>query len=169
MQASVKLYSLSYSEAKTYIFALLFVAGNILLPQLCHLAPGGGLMWLPIYFFTLVAAYKYGLRVGLLTALFSPLVNNLIFGMPAAEMLPVVLAKSALLASAAAYAAHRVQKIAFVTLVAVVFAYQSVGTLAEWAILGDLFLSLQHLRLAVAGMIVQVFGGYAVLKAMSRI
>ena len=59
---AVKLYSTGYREAKTYLAAALFVAGNIVLPQICHLVPQGGLRWLPIYFFTLVGAYKYGWR-----------------------------------------------------------------------------------------------------------
>ena len=86
MEKTNKLYMLSYSEAKTYWMTLLFVAGNIALPQLCHLVPQGGLTWLPIYFFTLVGAYKYGWKVGLLTALASPIVNHLLFGMPASAM-----------------------------------------------------------------------------------
>lgn len=73
---AVKLYSTGYREAKTYLAAALFVAGNIVLPQICHLVPQGGLRWLPIYFFTLVGAYKYGWRVGLLTAVLSPAVNS---------------------------------------------------------------------------------------------
>ena len=55
---TLRLYSLEYKQAKTYLAAALFVAGNILLPQLCHLVPQGGIRWLPIYFFTLVGAYK---------------------------------------------------------------------------------------------------------------
>ena len=66
METSAKLYSLSFSNVKTYLFAFLFVAGNIALPQLCHLVPMGGPTLLPIYFFTLIAAYKFGFRVGLL-------------------------------------------------------------------------------------------------------
>ena len=73
---TVRLYSLGYGQAKTYWTAFLFVAGNVLLPQLCHLFPLGGVRWLPIYFFTLVGAYKYGWRVGLLTAVLSPAVNS---------------------------------------------------------------------------------------------
>lgn len=41
METSAKLYSLSFSNVKTYLFAFLFVAGNIALPQLCHLVPMG--------------------------------------------------------------------------------------------------------------------------------
>ena len=98
---AVKLYSTGYREAKTYLAAALFVAGNIVLPQICHLVPQGGLRWLPIYFFTLVGAYKYGWRTGLLTALASPLVNAALFGMPAVTALPAILVKSALLAGTA--------------------------------------------------------------------
>ena len=58
METSVKLYSLPFGNVKTYLFVLLFVAGNIALPQLCHLVPAGGPTLLPIYFFTLIAAYK---------------------------------------------------------------------------------------------------------------
>ena len=84
---TLRLYSLEYKQAKTYLAVALFVAGNILLPQLCHLVPQGGIRWLPIYFFTLVGAYKYGWKVGLLTAIVSPLVNSALFGMPAVAVL----------------------------------------------------------------------------------
>ena len=108
MQTStVRLYSLPYREAKTYGIALLFVAGNIILPQLFHLIPQGGITWLPIYFFTLIAAYKYGWKVGLLTAVLSPVANALLFGMPAPAALPAILMKSVLLAIASAPAACR--------------------------------------------------------------
>ena len=66
---SVTLYSTGYRETRTYLAAALFAAGNIVLPQLCHLVQLGGPTMLPIYFFTLVGAYKYGWRTGLLTAL----------------------------------------------------------------------------------------------------
>lgn len=94
METSAKLYSLPFGNVKTYLFALLFVAGNIALPQLCHLVPAGGPTLLPIYFFTLIAAYKYGFKVGLLTALLSPVINHLLFAMPAAAVLPAILIKS---------------------------------------------------------------------------
>ena len=54
---SVTLYSTGYRETRTYLAAALFAAGNIVLPQLCHLVQLGGPTMLPIYFFTLVGAY----------------------------------------------------------------------------------------------------------------
>ena len=133
---AVKLYSTGYREAKTYLAAALFVAGNIVLPQICHLVPQGGLRWLPIYFFTLVGAYKYGWRVGLLTAVLSPAVNSALFGMPAAAMLPVILLKSVLLAVAASLAAWRAGRVTLPLLAGVVLFYQLFGSLGEWALDG---------------------------------
>ena len=61
---TVKLYSLNYNNVNTYLATSLFVIGNMLFPQLFHLIPQGGITWLPIYFFTLIGAYKYGWKVG---------------------------------------------------------------------------------------------------------
>lgn len=168
MEKSVKLYSLSFSDVKTYLFALLFVAGNIALPQLCHLAPMGGPTLLPIYFFTLVAAYKFGFRAGLLTALLSPVANYLLFGMPAAAVLPAILVKSGLLAGAAALAARHTKGVSLMALLGVVLAYQLLGTAFEWALCGDFFVAVQDFRIGVPGMLLQWFGGYALLKAISK-
>lgn len=164
----VKLYSLEYKEAKTYLAAALFVLGNIAMPQLCHTVQLGGPTWLPIYFFTLVGAYKYGWRVGLLTALVSPLVNSALFGMPLAAALPAILLKSVLLALAAGYAAARFRRASILSLAAVVAAYQAVGTLGEWALLGDLYAAAQDLRIGLPGMLLQVAGGWAVINLLIR-
>lgn len=82
MESTTKLYSLNYTNANTYLFAFVFIVGNVVLPQLCHLVHLGGPAMLPIYFFTLIGAYKYGFKVGMLTAVLSPLVNSFLFGMP---------------------------------------------------------------------------------------
>lgn len=71
-----------FTSLRTYIAVAIFVVGNIVVPQLCHLIPNGGLIFLPIYFFTLIAAFKCGWKVGLLTAVLSPVINCLLFGMP---------------------------------------------------------------------------------------
>lgn len=165
---SVTLYSLEYKEAKTYLYAALFVAGNIVLPQVCHLLPAGGPTWLPIYFFTLVGAYKYGWRTGLLTAVASPLANSLLFGMPAAAVLPAILLKSCLLALIAGWTAARFRRTTLLLLAAVVVAYQTVGTLGEWALSGSFLTAVQDFRLGVPGMLLQVVGGWAFLRWILR-
>ena len=165
---TLKLHTLGYTQSRTYLLAALFVAGNLVLPQLCHLVPQGGLRWLPIYFFTLVGAYKYGWRLGLLTALASPLLNAALFGMPPATALPAILLKSVLLALFAGWAAARFRKASLWMLLGVVLAYQGVGTLGEWALKGDLLAAAQDFRIGLPGMALQVLGGYLVINRLLR-
>lgn len=169
MNTTTKLYSLPFSHAKTYMFAALFTAGNMVLPQLCHLIPAGGPTWLPIYFFTLIAAYKFGLRVGLMTAVLSPVLNHLLFGMPALAVLPAILIKSSLLAGIAALLARRVRQVSLGALLIAVLGYQAIGTLCEWALCGDFVLAAQDFRMGITGMMLQWIGGYFALKALNKI
>ena len=125
-------------------------------------------MLLPIYFFTLIGAYKYGWRVGLLTAVLSPFINSLLFGMPLPEVLPAILSKSILLAAAAGYAAYRFGKVSLLILTGVVLSYQVAGSLVEWAIAGNFFTAIQDFRIGIPGMLLQIFGGYIVLKLMTK-
>lgn len=168
MQTSVRLQSLPFNSLKTYLAAAVFIVANIAVPQLFHLVPQGGVTWLPIYLFTLVGAYKYGWRVGLLTALASPLINSLLFGMPAVASLPAITLKSVLLAAMAGYAASRFNKASLLLLAAVVLAYQAVGTLGEWAIKGDFILACQDFRIGIPGMLLQIVGGWFFINHMIR-
>lgn len=165
---NTKLYSLRITERKSYLMALVFVAGNVILPQLCHLVPQGGMILLPIYFFTLIAAYKYGYVTGFTTALLSPLINHLLFGMPAFDMLPVLLLKSSLLAFAAAYAAQRLEKVSPLALVGVILFYQGLGFVGEYALTGSFAMAFQDIRIGFPGMLLQLVGGWAVLRTLTR-
>lgn len=160
MQTTVKLYAFGYRELRTYLAAALFVVGNIVLPQLAHLIPQGGVTWLPIYFFTLIGAYKYGWRVGLLTAVASPLLNSWLFGMPAPQVLPAILMKSVVLVAAAGFAARRFRTVTLPLMLAVVLTYQVVGTFGEWALTGSFYAAAQDFRVGLPGMALQVVGGY---------
>ena len=168
MDATVKLYSFDYRDTRTFLVAALFIIGNIALPQLCHLMPQGGLIFLPIYFFTLIGAYKYGWKVGLLTAVLSPLVNSLLFGMPTAAVLPSILVKSVLLAVSAGYVAHRFGKVNLLLLLAVVLFYQVVGSAFESVMHGSFVKGFQDFRLGLPGMFVQVVGGYLFIKYLLK-
>ena len=168
MQTTVKFYSLNYNRVQTYLAASLFVIGNILLPQLLHLIPQGGMTWLPIYFFTLTGAYKYGWKVGLLTAIASPLLNSVLFGMPAPAVLPAILLKSVLLALAAGITAKRCQRVSVFLLFMVVLSYQAAGTLGEWALTGSFYVASQDFRIGIPGMLVQVFGGFLFIRYLIR-
>ena len=165
---NVALYQLSYSQLKTYLIAAAFIVGNIALPQLCHLMPQGGLIFLPIYFFTLVAAYKYGFTVGLTTAVLSLLVNSALFGMPPAAALPIILIKSVTLAVAAAWIARKTSKVTLLTVALAVIAYQLIGSLAEWAMTGSIEKASQDIVLGWPGCLIQIVGGYLVLRYLLR-
>ena len=164
----VALYQLSYSQLKTYLIAALFIVGNIVLPQLCHSLPQGGLIFLPIYFFTLVAAYKYGLTAGLTTAVLSPLVNSALFGMPLAAALPIILIKSVTLAIAAALIAKRTNKVTIITVALAVIAYQFIGSIAEWVMTGSIEKASQDIILGWPGCLIQILGGYVILRYLLK-
>lgn len=168
METTVKLYSLNFRDYKTYVAASLFVIGNLLLPQLCHLVPQGGMILLPIYFFTLIGAYKYGWRVGLLTAVLSPLINSALFGMPSAAVLPAIMVKSALLAVIAGYVAARYEKATLGLLALVVLLYQVLGGLFEWAWTGSFYAAVQDFRLGLPGMALQIFGGWLFINRVIK-
>ncbi|MBQ1736690.1 MAG: ECF transporter S component [Muribaculaceae bacterium] len=165
---TIRLYSLGWREMRTYLFALLFIAGNIVLPQLCHLIPQGGLMLLPIYFFTLIAAYKFGFRVGLLTAVLSPLINSALFGMPPAAALPIITIKGMLLAGAAAWMASKSKGASLLALIAAVLGYQLAGGAIEWAMTGSVASALQDWKLGWPGMLLQAVGGWLILNHLFK-
>lgn len=160
--------NLSVSDVKTYLFSTLFVVGNLVLPQVCHFIPDGGKILLPIYFFTLIAAYKFGWKVGLLTAIFSPLANYLIFGMPMLALLPVILIKSSLLAIIAAWIARKSRSISLLLIALTILAYQIMGTLAEWLITMDFSAAMQDLRLGIPGLLLQWLAGWGILRLLAK-
>ncbi len=168
MQSTSKLYSLSFLDIRTYLFATIFIVGNIVFPQLAHQIPQGGLILLPIYFFTLIASYKYGIKVGLLTSVLTPLINHIVFGMPPAHMLSIIVIKSSLLAIGAAYAAHYFKRVSIVAVLLAVLFYQVVGTVIEWAMLRDFWIAVSDFRLGFPGMLVQVLFGFAILKLIEK-
>lgn len=168
MTNTYQIHTLKYNDVKTYMMALAFIAGNILLPRMCHLMELGGPTWLPIYFFTLIGAYKYGWRVGLITALLSPLANNILFGSPVHAVLPIILIKSTLLAMIAGFAAQRLRTVNILSLLCVVFLYQSLGTLAEWFIHGNILTAFYSFRTGIPGMAVQVIGGFYLLRGLKN-
>lgn len=167
--STVRLYSLGFTNVKTYLIASLFVIGNILFPQLCHIMPKGGLMLLPIYFFTLIGAYKYGMKTGLLIAVLSPVLNYALVGMPPISILPFILIKSCLLAVAAAIAAQKTGKISLPAILVVVLAYQIIGSPVEYFFASNPTLAVQDFVIGYPGLIFQAIGGYFMLKALARV
>ena len=105
-----------------------------------------------------------GWRVGLLTAVASPLVNSVVFGMPAPELLPVIMMKSSLLAISASVAAHLFRNVSLVVMLSVIVAYQALGTVGEWFMGASWFVAFQDFRIGMPGMLVQIVGGYLLIR-----
>ena len=166
MEKEIKIYHLDFDQLKTYLFVTLFVAGNIIFPQLCHLIPNGGHIFLPIYFFTLIASYKYGMKVGVMTAVLSPAVNSILFGMPAAAVVPSIMIKSVFLAIAASWVAEKSNKVSLWSVLVVILSYQLFGSLVEWIMTGSLYAAAVDFRLGVPGMLIQWLGGFLFIKYM---
>ncbi len=163
-----KVVNVPFSTLSTYFFVLIFTIGNLLLPQLCHLTPWGGTVLLPIYFFTLIATYKFGWRVGLLTAVLSPLINHVLFGMPPISVLPFILTKSILLVIIAAIVSQKTHKISLLHLLIVILGYQVIGSVIEMIVLQSFLQGFVDFRIGIPGMLIQLFGGYALLKLLAN-
>ena len=157
MRNQTRLYSLSLRDGRTYALTAIFMLGNIALPQLCHLAPHGGQMFLPIFFFT----------VGLATAVLSPIANSMLFSMPSAQMLPPMLIQSVVLAAAsAALARHMGERVTPAALGLTATACLLAGLLIERAMISVDHGILSSLALAVPGLLLQTFGGYWLIRKL---
>ena len=166
MEANVKLYALNYDEAKTYLWAMVFVACNLVLPQVFHLIPQGGIIFAPLSFVILVGAYKFGWKTGLLAALASPLVNHAITGQPAWDVMPVMTLKLATLALAAGVAAQRFKTVSLPILIGVVLVSEAVGALGELLLTGGITATIADFTIGWPGLLLQVFGTWLILKML---
>ena len=164
METNVRLYALNYDEAKTYLWAMVFVACNLILPQVFHLIPQGGIIFSPLSLVILAGAYKFGWKTGLLAALASPLVNHAITGMPAWEVMPVMTLKLAVLALVAGLAAQRFKTVSLPLLIGVILVSKTIGCLGELAITGGIAATIQDFTVGWPGLMLQVFGAWLILK-----
>ena len=164
MEASARLYTLNYDEAKTYLWATVFVACNLVLPQVFHLIPQGGIVFAPLSLVILAGAYKLGWRVGLIAALASPLVNHLLTGMPAWSTLPVMTLKLVVLALTAGFTAQHFKQATLPLLIGVVLVSMLAGGLGELALTGGIGGTVQDFTIGWPGILLQITGAYLVCK-----
>ena len=164
MEANVRLYAFNYDEAKTYLWATVFVACNLVLPQVFHLIPQGGVIFSPLSMVILAGAYKFGWKTGLLAALASPLVNHAITGMPALEVLPVMTLKLAVLALVAGLAAQRFKTVSLPLLIGVILVSKAIGCLGEFILTGGIAATIADFTIGWPGLLLQVFGAWLILK-----
>ena len=164
MEASVRLYAFNYDEVKTYMWTAVFVACNLVLPQLFHLIPQGGVIFSPLSLVILAGAYKFGWKTGLLAALLSPLVNHSLTGMPAWEVLPVMTLKLAVLAVMAGLVAQQFKAVSVLLLIGVVLASKAIGGLGELLLTGGIDATTADFIVGWPGLLLQVVGTWLILK-----
>lgn len=164
METNVKLYTLNFDEVKTYLWAAAFVVCNMVLPQLFHLIPQGGIIFAPLSLVILAGAYKLGWKTGLLAAVASPIVNHYVFGMPAWGVLQVMMLKLVLLALIAGLTARHFRNVSLLLLVGVVLASEALGGLGELLLTGGITATIQDFTLGWPGILLQIIGTYLIVK-----
>lgn len=164
METKARLYTLNYDEAKTYMWAALFVACNFVLPHVFHLIPQGGIIFAPLSLVILAGAYKFGWKVGLLAAVASPLLNHVLTGQPAWGVLQVMTLKLVVLALAAGLTAQHFKKVTLPLIIGVVLAAEILGGLGELVLTGGVAATIQDFTVGWPGLLLQVAGTYLVCK-----
>ena len=154
---------LKLTNIETYLKSILFIAANIALPHLFHLIPGGGIMFLPIYFFTLCGAILYGWQVGIITAIFSPLLGNLLFSAPALPMISDMVLKGIILVLTISILTKKNHSLTIINpFLAVLISWTIVGII-ETPFTGMSY-AFQDFSTGLPGMALMTIGGLIALK-----
>ena len=141
METNVKLYTLNFDEVKTYIWAAAFVVCNMVLPQLFHLIPQGGIIFAPLSLVILAGAYKLAWGV-----------------------LQVMMLKLVVLALVAGLAAKYFRSVSLLMIIGVVLASEAFGGLGELLLTGGVSATVQDFTLGWPGLLLQILGTYLIVK-----
>ncbi|MBR0489337.1 MAG: ECF transporter S component [Prevotella sp.] len=166
METNIRLYAFNYDEAKTYLWATVFVACNLVLPQVFHLIPQGGVIFSPLSLVILAGAYKFGWKTGLLAALLSPIVNHLLTGMPAMAVLPVMTLKLAILALVAGFTAQHFKTVSLPLIIGVVIVNKAIGCFGELLLTGGIDATIADFTIGWPGLLLQVIGAWLILTKL---
>ena len=136
----------------------------MILPQLFHLIPNGGVIFAPLSAVILMGSYKFGWKVGTLSALSSPMVNHFIFGMPSTDVVLIMTAKLLIIALVASWAAHRFQSKSIWILVSVVLLSTLLGGGAEWLFTHQISATIADFTIGWPGLLLQVVATYLFVR-----
>ncbi|GHU99910.1 hypothetical protein FACS1894159_04690 [Bacteroidia bacterium] len=158
--------TLSYRalELRTWLYAALLIAANVALPQLFHLAGLGGAVFVPILFFTLLAAVRYGAACAATVAVLSPLVSFALVGMPAAATLWTLMIKGVAMAAVAGLLIRPGYAVRLWQVAVVAAAAQVVGMAFQIAILGTFAPAWAAVTTALPGIALQIAAVWAICR-----
>lgn len=148
----------SFKDLRLFALASIFTVANVLTPIIIHrFIPAGGQMFLPLYFFSLLAGLMYGWRVGVVTGLASPVLSFLLTGMPPVMILGFVLLKSSILGFSSGIFSKRLTKFwPYLPAVFAVALTQAIGIVAIMAFTNKSGLALSDILTGYPGLILQI-------------
>ena len=136
----------------------------MVLPQLFHLIPQGGIIFAPLSFVILAGAYKFGWKTGVLAAVLSPLVNHFVFGLPAWGVLQVMTLKLVVLALVAGLVAQHFKTVSLPLIIGVVLLSMAIGCVGEYLLTGGVETTIADITIGWPGLLLQIFGTWLILK-----
>lgn len=147
---------LTFRSFKLYLISISLTAANILLPLVFHQFGNAGKMFLPIYFFSLVAGLGFGWRCGVLTGLMSPLLSFSLSAMPALPILGFVIAKSVVLGGFSGYLREKLpqKNIFFITMMAILLT-QFLGSLLIFSFTRNWEFTISDVTFGAVGILTQ--------------
>jgi hypothetical protein len=158
--------SLSLDDPRLYLAVAGMVLGNLALPWAVHRFPGAGAALLPLFFFTLIAGWRFGVAAGVLTGVLSPLANHLLTGLPPAPAYLLLMGQSAVLGALAGSAGARRPRPGLGQVMTVVLVHQA---LVAWPTLAQAGVRAAWLgfELRLPGILLQILGGCALLRLLA--
>lgn len=159
---------LPFVRLKTYGFVGAFILANILLPQAFHAIPSGGKVFLPLFFFTLIASARLGWKVGLLTAVGSPILSSLLFGMPVLAVLPSLLVKGVILSAVVALLFKKTDRFKWSVLALAIVLSQAVGMWVDAIAFNSFNTALLTVKMSWPGLLAQLLLGGLILRQLDK-
>lgn len=166
MTNSISLYSLSFREARTYLWAAGFIVANMVLPHVFHLLPQGGIIFAPLSLVIMAGGFKLGWRVALLAAVVSPLANHLLLGTPVWDMLPLMTSKLVIIAIVSGLMAQRFKSAHLPVIISTVLICLVLGGIAGVIFTGDSSSAITDITLGWPGLLLMTFGTWLVANKL---
>ena len=102
--------TVSLTSFRSWAVTAIFVVGCVFFTQLFSLLTIPEIVWIPFFLITIFVAYRYGWKMGLVTAIASPAINYVLFGTPGVMALSIIMFAGAVIASVTAYISFRIQR-----------------------------------------------------------